>query len=92
MPITIDVSESVWYQDVFAKGIAKGKAEGEARGKAQGELAESRALLLRLLKKRFGEVPEDVKTRIENAPLASTETWILNILDATRLEDVFQEA
>lgn len=44
--------------------ILRSLAESEARGRAEGEVAMARALLLRLLARRFGTVPEAVAVRL----------------------------
>ena len=64
-------------------GIAKGRIEGRTEGQAD--------LLLRLNQRRFGPVPDDVNRRIQTAQTEQLRTWSLNILDATTLEDVFQD-
>jgi hypothetical protein len=56
---------------------AEGRAEGAAR------------LLVRLLTRRFGAVPDGVRTRIDAAPVEQLEAWSDRILDATTLDDVF---
>ena len=64
------------------------KAEGEARGIAKGE-AKS---LIRLLERRFGLLPQDVKDRIAGADLDQLDAWIDRVLDAKSLEDLFRNA
>jgi len=48
-------------------------------------------LLLRLLARKFGEVPEATDKRIRSATAAQLETWSLNILDAQTLDEVFDD-
>jgi len=76
-----------------AKGLAEGKAKGLAEGKAKG-LAEGRAegraeLLARILRRRFGDLPEWVEIRLREATPAQLESWADHALDATHLEAVF---
>ena len=52
------------------------------RGRQEGE----RRLLLRLLTRRFGDLPEWVAPRMEPAGL---EAWTDGVLDAGALEEVF---
>ena len=72
-----------------AKGLAEGKAKGLAEGKAKG-LAEGRAeLLARILRRRFGDLPEWVEIRLREATPEQLESWADHALDATHLEAVF---
>jgi len=48
-------------------------------------------LLLRQIQRRFGRVDAETTQRIRAARSSDLETWSLNILDATVLEDVFRE-
>jgi hypothetical protein len=64
------------YQSEFAKKYV-----------AQGE----RALLLRQMHTRFGELPAPVVTRVENADVALLERWGERILSAKTLAEVLDE-
>ena len=57
-------------------GIRKGMVQGEAR------------VLLRLLERKFGTLPEKTRERIEGADEATLLTWSDRVLTAERLEDV----
>lgn len=59
------------------------KMEGRQEGEA--------TLLQRQLIRKFGPLPEALQQRITSATTAQLETWSLNILDATTLDDVFAE-
>ena len=53
--------------------------------------AESEAKLIRrLLKKRFGDLPEWVDERLDSADTDTLEEWGENLLDAESLEEVFE--
>jgi len=58
--------------------------EGEQKGRLEGEAA----LLLRLLERRFGPLPDRVRDRIAAADTASLEEWSLRVLDAGSLDDI----
>ncbi|NBC33867.1 MAG: hypothetical protein GVY13_14430 [Alphaproteobacteria bacterium] len=77
----------------MAKGMAKGEAEGMAKGVAEGMNAgEHRAqvrTLLRLLERRFGPVPGDIRDRIEAADRQTLDLWLDRILDAPTRDAVF---
>ena len=81
MPITIDLETHPFASRFFQKGRAEGHAEGEARGRA--------AMLLRLVRRRWGNVPPDTEDRIRTADSAQLEIWMDHVLDARTLADVF---
>ncbi|WP_322995545.1 DUF4351 domain-containing protein [Castellaniella sp.] len=74
----------------FAEGQAEGQAKGRAEGKKEGSLEGQAQFLLRLVQRRFGPQPDDINQRIRTATAAQLETWSLNFVDATELDDVFR--
>lgn len=68
-----------WLQEGRQQGLQEGRQEGEA------------ALLLRMLERRFGPVPEKVSERIRAADSIALEEWGLRLLDAGSIEDVIGE-
>jgi hypothetical protein len=44
--------------------------------------------LRRQLHKRFGELPEEIELRLNNATLAQLEVWADRVLDARTLDEV----
>ncbi|OUD15250.1 DUF2887 domain-containing protein [Thioflexithrix psekupsensis] len=97
--LNLDLLDTRAGQDLYrmgmtegeVKGEARGKAIGEARGKAIGELKGQRIALVNLLKKRFGKLPKTAEAKIKKATSAELEQWILNVLDAKTIDNVFQE-
>ncbi|MGK3986953.1 DUF4351 domain-containing protein [Sorangium sp. So ce136] len=68
------------YQSDFAKKyVAQGRQEGE------------RAILLRLLRARFGELPDTAVARVEEAEIAALERWAERVLSAKTLAEVLDE-
>jgi predicted transposase YdaD len=63
--------------------------EGRKEGQKQGIKKERRAVLLRLLRTRFGDLPEAVTARIKAAKASELEPWIDRILTASTLDDIF---
>jgi len=59
-----------------------GRQEGRLEGKLEGRLEGESAMLERLLIKRFGVLPEEVRSRLSNATLEQIEYWIDLMLDA----------
>jgi hypothetical protein len=60
------------------------RLEGESRGE--------RRMLLRQLRRRFGEVPQIVVDRVNAAELDQIEVWGDRVLTAATLDEVFGEA
>ena len=73
-----------------AKGRAEGRVEGEAKGRAEGLLWGAR-LLERLLVAKFGELSNEVKSRLQAASADDIERWAERVLNAERIEAVFTE-
>lgn len=65
----------IWKQRAIAEGRAEGQALGKAEGKAEGITCGERAIVSRLLTKRFG-------------PLNAEQTLILNNMSAEALLDI----
>jgi len=84
MPVIIDLMENTVIRGYYLQGKEEGKQEG-ARDEAM-------TMLTRLLERRFGPLPETVIARLHAADLATLEDWGLRLLDAGRLEEVFQSA
>ena len=67
-----------------AEGIAEGEARGEARGKAE--------TLLKILRKRFCKVPQDVENMISKmTDLVALDSWAEHALDCQSMAE-FAEA
>lgn len=65
--------------------------EGRHKGRQEGRQEESAELLVTLLKKRFGQLSAPVCQKIIQTDLATLKRWILRVLDAKSLDDVFLE-
>jgi hypothetical protein len=66
-----------WEQEVREDGREEGYRDGE------------RALLVRQLASRFGELPAGAQQRIDAAEREDIERWALRVLDARSLDEVF---
>lgn len=62
---------------------------GHAKGRQDGEQKEASKILLRLLTRRFGQLPDWASAKVSIADTVLLETWSDHILDARILEDVF---
>jgi len=68
-------------------GWREGQTAGLLEGHKQGEFH----LLSRLLHQRFGELPAWANSRLQQASVEQLERWSLRVLEAQRLEQVFDE-
>ncbi|WP_438014445.1 DUF4351 domain-containing protein [Sorangium sp. So ce315] len=76
------------YQSDFAKKyVAQGRDLGRQEGRREGE----RTMLMRLLRARFGELPDAAVARIEAAETAVLEHWAERVLSANTLAEVLDE-
>jgi predicted transposase YdaD len=85
--------EEKWRQGVL-EGLQKGKQEGLheglERGLERGVQQGEAALLMRLLTRRFGQLPESVDMLLSQASTAELEAWGERVLDAATLDEVFK--
>lgn len=78
-----------WVIPVIERHKSEGRAEGLEQGMRQGRVAGERAVLERLLLRRFGSLSPEVEDRMAKASAADLETWADKVLDAETLDDVF---
>ena len=64
--------------------------EGRREGIKEGERKGGFIILFRQLTRRFGELPQWARERLENAAPEQLETWADQVLTAECLEDVFK--
>jgi Putative transposase, YhgA-like len=69
----------------YERGYAKGREHGVETGVEKGE----RALLLRLLVRRFGALPDSVARRVAGARTREIEHWFDRAVDAASCDAVF---
>jgi flagellar biosynthesis/type III secretory pathway protein FliH len=85
------ISERVdsWTQEWLQQGLQQGMQQGMQQGRQQG-IREGQATVLRgLLEQRFGVLPEEVSSRIDQAGLDQLRDWFPRILTAESLAAVF---
>ncbi len=73
------------FDEWEAEFLRRGRQEGRAEGRKEGEAA----LLLRQLKKRFGELPAAVDTRLRSAQPEQLEEWGERLLNVASLNELF---
>jgi predicted transposase/invertase (TIGR01784 family) len=74
------VKESVIYQDILEQGLQQGLQQGAQAGEA--------ALVLRLLKRRFGELGQEVETQIRSFSTDQLEALGEALLDFTQPDEL----
>ncbi len=67
---------------------AEGRSEGLREGRSEGLREGQRAMLLKLLSKRFGALPEDAVARVNAAGPAELDAWFDRLLTAASLAEV----
>ena len=72
------------------QGMQRGMQQGMQRGMEQGRVEGERAVLERLLRRRFGRLPPATARRLDRASPADLEAWAENVLDAGTLDEVFE--
>ena len=73
-------------QRVREESTREGEQRGEQRDLQRGEVQ----VLLRQMRLKFGEIPGDVRHRIEQADADTLLIWSERILTAERIEDIFR--
>jgi hypothetical protein len=71
------------------KGVLQGRQEGWQEGWQEGRQEGEVLALLRVLKKRFGELPAPLTAQISTASLEEVEHWLDRVIDAHSLDEVF---
>ena len=70
-------------------GFKKGKQQGMQHGKQQGMRQGESTMLLRQMERKFGQVSEEVKQKIEEADSDTLLEWGEKIISASTIDDVF---
>lgn len=81
--------QSDFAKEHYGKGKADGWREGKADGLREGKTEGEAAMLLRLLRRRFGEVSKAIEGQVRAAESETLLRWGERVLDAATLEDVF---
>jgi predicted transposase YdaD len=68
----------------------EGERKGLARGVVEGRLEGRRELVLKLLRARFGELPEVAVARVNAADVVQLDLWAERVLSASTLADVLE--
>lgn len=80
------------YRQGFEQGYRQGVEQEYRQGVEQGVEQAIRHVLLRLLQQRFGaEVDQRIEKRIDTASREQLEVWVMRVLSAPDLADVFAD-
>jgi Domain of unknown function (DUF4351) len=71
-------------------GEQRGEQRGEVKGKTQGRVEEARALVLRLLARKLGNISPDLVAKIEALPLERVESLGEDLLDFSSIANLEQ--
>jgi hypothetical protein len=74
-----------YLSDFARKYVAEGRNEGRKEGIEEGY----QAVLRKQLQQRFGALPPEVMSRLEEADADTLDEWAGRVLSATSLDDVF---
>ncbi len=70
------------------EGRAEGKAEGKTEGRKEGIVEGQANILLRLLKKKFGNIPVEMEERVKSLSMEKLQELAEAIFELETLEDV----
>jgi hypothetical protein len=73
---------------IYKSEMNRARLEGEFEGRQEGRTEEGQALILRLLKRRVGDVSIDLESRIKTLPLAQLEELGEALLDFSQMDDL----
>lgn len=89
----IDLKQTRFYQDVFSEGHQEGRQEGRQQGhqegRQEGRREEGVALVLRLLRRRCGEIAPALAAQVSQLSVSQLEALgeaLLDFHDAVDLE------
>jgi predicted transposase/invertase (TIGR01784 family) len=76
-----DIRQTRFYQEVFAEGREQGQEQGREEGREEGMTQGEAAVLLRLLTRRLGPLPEEQVAHIQSLRLPQLEALLEVVLD-----------
>lgn len=82
----VDLKQTQFYKDVFAEGEQEGRQKGEQEGRQK----EGAALILRLLRRRCGELAPAIREHVTRLPLPQLEALGEALLDFQSVADLEQ--
>ncbi|MEO5333018.1 MAG: DUF4351 domain-containing protein [Magnetococcus sp. YQC-5] len=93
MALTFNLMENDVFRPIILKAQMESRKEGEQKGhqvgKLEGRKEEAASMLLKLMRRKFGQTPDWVTEKVNAASLELIETWSDNFVFANSLDDVF---
>ena len=89
MPLSFDIHENEFLEEVFQEGKEKGLQEGKEKGLQEGRLESARLLLSELLEAKFGPLPSTAQDRISQASFEEIQLWQRRALLSASLVSLF---
>jgi len=89
LAMLISEKPGLWARQWEHEGRLKGRKEGRKEGREEGLHEGAATLLNTLLQRKFGPLPDWASARIAQADTDALQQWVLNVLDAAQIEDVF---
>ncbi|MCL6750469.1 Rpn family recombination-promoting nuclease/putative transposase [Nostoc sp. CCCryo 231-06] len=80
----ITLRETRVYREIKQEGIQEGEQRGREQGREEGE----KSLVLRLLARRVGELPQEVRSQVESLSLEQLENLGEALLDFSSMADL----
>lgn len=84
----ITLQETRFYQEAKEEGREEGREEGLQTGLQVGRQEECRALVWRLLTRRFGDVPDEIRSTLETRSISNLEALAEAIFDFATIDDL----
>ncbi|MBL8724549.1 MAG: DUF4351 domain-containing protein [Planctomycetes bacterium] len=79
-------------EQLLEQGRNEGLQEGRAKGRVEGRVEGRIETLRRQLTKRFGPLPSELDSRLDQATPEQVDLWTDRILDARSLSELFAGA
>jgi len=85
------VRERAMYDEasLIVDARRQGHAEGKVKGKIEGQIEGELNMLVKLLNRKFGPLPDDITHKLQQATIEQLTQWGENVLFADSLNDVF---
>ncbi len=84
----ITLEETRFYREAKQEGIEQGIEQGVVQGIVQGIVQGERAIILRLLNRRVGTLPESITNKIADLSIEQIETLAEELLDFQSIADL----
>ncbi|KAJ8135792.1 hypothetical protein OY671_010995 [Metschnikowia pulcherrima] len=78
-------------QPYFEEGLEQGRAAGRTEGRAEGRAEGQARSLVRSSEKRFGTLPEPLRSEVLEADEQTSDAWSDRVFDAADSQAVFAE-